>query len=221
MIAGVFNRIRSRMRAVLVCVRFLLYASALTLPLNSWGQPYPSVEPIRRTFMVADVDSANVSLDIRSASGAAIYHLQCHSGSYADDPDFVYSGDFECRLSMIGQPDSYSTLLTEDARQSKDWESRGRFFAAQLQGSCAGIPEFGSNRNFKLRGMDLGLRITAPTFAEAGKLKSLRLTVTVRPDPVARRAIATIVPQPPVGTVPGSCEIRKDFVDYSALGKSH
>ena len=211
--AVVMERIGSKMRAVGVCSKFLLFVPTLWASFNLRAQSYPTVEPIRRTFMVADLASANVSLDIKSARGSAIYHLQCHSGSYAGDPDFVYSGDFECRLSSIGLPDLYSTLLTEDARQSKDWESRGRFFAAQLRGSCARIPEFGANRSFKLRGMDLGLRVSAPTFTEAGKLTSFRLTVTVHPNPVARRAIATIVPLPPVGTVPESCEIWKDFVD--------
>jgi hypothetical protein len=190
-------------------------------PLRLWAASYPAVKPVQRTFSIMDVPKANVSLDIESAGGEPIYHLQCHSAGYTGDPDFDYSGDFECRLSLIGQPNTYSTLLTEDAHQSRDWESRGRFFAAQLRSPCARIPEFGANRSFELRSMDLDLRITAPTFTEAGKLKSLRLTVTVRPDPKAQRPIAEVVPLPAAGTVPESCGIRGDFVDYSALGKGH
>lgn len=183
------------------------------------AESFPAIEPIQRPFVVPDVAKADVSLDIKSANGTAIYHLQCHSGSYGGDPYFVYSGDFECRLSLIGQPDSYSTLLTEDAHQRTDWESRGRFFGAELRDPCSRIPEFGASRSFKLRSMDLGLRITDPTFTKAGKLKSLTLTVTAKPDPMARRSIAEITPLPNGGKVPAICEaeLRLYFVDYSAL----
>jgi hypothetical protein len=210
----------SRVLAIVAWISTFLMSlgTGLAIPSLLWAESYPAVRPLRRTFSISDVSKANVSLDIETVGGAPVYHLQCHSAGYAGDPEFDYSGDFECRLSLTGQPNSYSTLLTEDARQSRDWESRGRFFAAQLGGSCAPIPEFGASRSFELRGMDLDLRITAPRFAEAGKLKSLRLTVTVRPDPVARQPIAAIVHFPPVETVPESCNIRKDFVDYSTFG---
>ncbi len=203
------------------CTFLISLGFGLAYPIRLWAVSYPTVKPLRRTFSIMDVPKANVSLEIESAGGAPIYHLQCHPAGYTGDPDFDYSGDFECRLSLTGQPNTYSTLLTEDARQSRDWESRGRFFAAQLRGPCARVPEFGANRSFALRGMDLDMRITDPTFTDAGKLKSLRLTVTVRPDPKAQRPIADVVPLPAVGTVPESCGIRRDFVDYSALGKSH
>jgi hypothetical protein len=114
----------------------------------------------------------------------------------------------------------YSTLLTEDAHQSRDWESRGRFFAAELQGPCARIPEFGATRSFELRGMDLTLGITNQKFTVGGKLNSLTLTVTVRPDPRAQRPIAEVVPLPKTG-VPTRCRLRRYFVDYSALAGSH
>ncbi len=166
-----------------------------------WGvyliaQTYPEVGPLQRTVEVPDVGKANVSVDIRSVDGTPLYRLQCHSAGYTGDPDFDYSGDFECRLSSISDHDTYSTLLTEDAHQSRDWESRGRFFSADLRGACAHIAEFGANRTFKLRGMILTLQITDPKFTDIDKLRSLKLTVTVRPDPDAQRPIAEAVPLP-------------------------
>jgi hypothetical protein len=158
--------------------------------------------------MVPDVAKANVSLDIELLTGVPLYHLQCHSAGYTSDPDFDYSGDFECRLSLIGQPNTYSTLLTEDADQSRDWESRGRFFAADLRGACARIRGFGATRSFRLRGMSLTLRITEQKFTESGKLTSLALTVTVRPDPGAQRPIAEVVPLPKTG-VPAECKLPR------------
>jgi hypothetical protein len=185
-----------------------------------WAQSYPAVKPLQRAFMVSDVSKASVLFDIDALGSVPLYHLQCHSAGYTGDPDFDYSGDFECRLSLIGQPNSYSSLLTEDAHQSKDWESRGRFFAAELQGPCARIPEFGATRSFKLRDMDLTMGITDQKFTVDGKLSSLTLTVTVRPDPLAQRPIAEVVPLPKTG-VPAGCGLRKYFVDYSSLAGNH
>lgn len=185
------------------------------VPLGFWAQSYPAVSPLHRTFDVPDASKANVVLFIKSPAGKPLYKLQCHSAGYTGDPAFDYSGDFECRLSSVYRRDVYSTLLTEDVNQSRDWESRGRFFTAQLRGACARVPEFGADRNFKLRGMGLNLRVTDPAFTEAGKLRSLRLTVTVRSNPEARRPIAEIVPLPTKG-VPSGCKLQQDFVNFAS-----
>jgi hypothetical protein len=136
--------------------------------------------------------------------------MQCNTAGYSGDPNFDYSGDFECRLSSVEASDRYSTLLTEDPHQSRDWESRGRFFASQLEGECARIPQFGATRNFQLRGMALILEISNPVFADGRKLKSLRLSVVVRPDASAQSEIARQVPLPE--HVPSECRITSDFV---------
>jgi hypothetical protein len=178
-------------------------------------QTYPPIDPTRRTFDVPEVDKANVLLIIQSRQRQPLYKLQCHSRGYSGDPDFDYSGDFECRLTSVGQNDKYSTLLTEDAKQSRDWESRGRFFASELRGPCAEIPEFGATRDFRLRGMDIVLQITQPEFT-ADKLVSLKLTVTVLADEAARRSIAAIVPLPKT-RVPAECKLQEHFVDFATL----
>jgi len=181
------------------------------------AQSYPVVAPLQRTFDVPDVGKANVSLDIKSARGASLYNLQCHSAGNSPEPDqFDYSGDFECKLSSVGHYEAYSTLLTEDAHQSRDWESRGRFFSAELRGVCADIPEFGANRDFALRGMKLTLQITDPVFTEDGKLSSLKLTVTVRADAHAQRPIAEIVPIPKT-QIAAQCNLQQLFVDFVKL----
>jgi len=174
------------------------------------AEPYATVTPLQRTFDVPDVAKANVSVEIKSAEGTSLYKLQCHSAGYPGDPDFDYSGDFECRLSSVGNRDTYSTLLTEDPHQRRDWESRGRFFADNLRGECARIPEFGAARDFRLRGMKVTLRVIDPVFAADGKLSSLKLAVTVRRDPNARRSIAEVVPLPKTG-IPTECKLPRYF----------
>jgi hypothetical protein len=184
------------------------------------SQDYPVVATLKRTFDVPDVAKANVSLDITSVKGAPLYRLECHSAGNSPEPaSFDYSGDFECRLSTVGGLEPYSTLLTEDAHQSRDWESRGRFFSAELRGDCAHIAEFGATRHFKLRGMKLTLQVLDPVFTERGKLSSLKLAVTVRPDPHAQRPIAEVVPIPET-KIAADCDLRELFVDFVKLSTS-
>lgn len=179
------------------------------------AQLYPAPAPIKRIFDVSDVSKADISLHIKAHDGRDLYALQCHSAGYEGDSSFDYSGDFECRLILSNGQNTYSTLLTEDLDQSRDWESRGRFFAASLKDECAKIPEFGTIRNFTLRGMRLTLRILDPKFQD-NKLVSLKLAVAVAPDANAHRAIADIVPFPK-GGVPASCDLSKYFVNSAKI----
>jgi hypothetical protein len=183
------------------------------------AQSYPAPAPIKRVFTVPDVSKANILLPIKARGGSDLYKLECHSAGYEGDSSFDYSGDFECRLILSNGQNTYSTLLTEDLEQSRDWESRGRFFATSLKGECAKVPEFGAVRNFTLRGMRLTLRILAPTF-QGNKLLSLKLAVAIVSDPNAHRAIADIVPFPKSGG-PASCDLSKYFVNSAKMANNH
>jgi hypothetical protein len=66
--------------------------------------------------------------------------------------------------------------------------------------------------------MHLTLEIIDPRFAPDGTLQSLKLSVTVRPDPSAVRPIAAIVPLPK-GRIPRKCKIQEDFIDSAAASK--
>lgn len=191
----------------------------LLLIRSTAAESYPAVKPFQQTFDVSDVSKANVVVEIKAISGSPLYKLQCHSAGYTGDPDFDYSGNFECRLSSINYLDTYSTLLTEDTNQSRDWESRGRFFAADLRGTCARIPQFGADRSFALRGMNLTLQITNPVFTSDGKLHSLKLTVKVVRDPNAQRPIAKIVPLPKT-KIPAACKLNEYFVNPATFSKN-
>jgi hypothetical protein len=193
---------------------FLVFTS-----LCAGAQTYPKPIAAERVFSVSDVSKASISWPIKARDGSDLYTLQCHSAGYQGGSDFDYSGDFECRLILSNGQNTYSTLLTEDVDQSRDWESRGRFFGASVQGECAKVPEFGATRNFALRGMRLTLRVLDPKF-QGEKLLSLRLAVAVVPDAKAHRAIADIVPLPNSG-VPASCKLSEYFVDSTRAADKH
>jgi hypothetical protein len=207
------RRVVMRMRSYVV-VMFLFFLAGFCAN----AQSYPAPAPLKRVFVVPDVSKANVVLPIKARDGSDLYKLQCHSVGYEGDSGFDYSGDFECRLILSNGQNTYSTLLSEDLDQSRDWESRGRFFAASLKGECARVPEFGAVREFELRGMRLTLRISDPAF-QGNKLLSLKLAVAVTPDPNAHRAIADIVPFPK-SEVSTSCGLSKYFVNSAQTANS-
>ena len=171
---------------------------------------YPVITPAEKTFHILDVAKANVRFFVHSPNGQPMYELQCHSSSFSGDPDFDYSGDLECRLSSAGHhKDQYSTLLTEDPEQSRDWQSRARFFGSDLRPPCSAIPQFGAIRKFRLRGMDLTLEIVKPKFKSDGSLTSLTLQIIVKPDASSETPIAKLVPIP--AAVPEGCPLGQHF----------
>lgn len=175
---------------------------------------YPLVAPLERVIDVPSVQRADVNLIVKSVRGRPAYKIQCHSSNYSSDAGFDYSGDFECRMTPIGEVTKYSTLLTENPGQSRDWESRARFFSADLKGDCASIPEFGSTRDFRLRGMMVTIQVLQPAFGPNGVLDSLKLKVSVQPDSSAQRPIAAAVPFPV--SPPTQCKIEQYFPSPSA-----
>lgn len=166
---------------------------------------WPIVAPIEKTVYFPDGKAAEIKLTINSARGESTYILECHTFEYEGDPSFDYSGDFECRLTASREHNVYSTLLTDDPDQSRDWQSRGRFLAEELEGPCRNYPEFGQIRHFRLRGMRLTLAIRdiaftkslpgkKPTILTHPRLKSFEFSVRVEPDEGAMSEIAEPIP---------------------------
>jgi len=175
------------------------------------GSPWPLVDPLRKVYDFTDAAKAAGDLPITGSNGSKLDMLRCRTFGNQDDSDFDYSGDFECRPFSLYSEERYSTLLTENPKQSRDWESRGRFFAEELHGACGNYPEYGRSRSFRLRGMRItltldkvqfrkGRRTQDPREAETTLLQSFRFTVEVERAPEAMSEIAEAVPykQPPL-----------------------
>ncbi|MBF0559300.1 MAG: hypothetical protein HQL08_11030 [Nitrospirae bacterium] len=163
------------------------------------NKTWPIIKPFEENFEFNNASTASVVAVIVGSDDRPLYKVECHTDNYEGDPDFDYSGDFECRLTSLYSIETYSTLLTDNPKQSRDWESRGRFLVQEIIGECADYPEYGLVRHFRLRGMEITLTIKKPVFGKAIKkgrpeLKSFNFAVNVKPDSSARTKIAEPVP---------------------------
>lgn len=182
------------------CKIVLLLLSVARLALAAQG--WPPIQPVTKTYHFLDASKAAVDLSILSGDSRPVYRIQCHQFGY-EDPAFDYSGDFECRLTSLYSKETYSTLFTDDPKQSRDWESRARFLSEELAGSCADYPEYGRVRTFRLRGMKITLALSDVVLDLSTQprptLKSFDLRISIASDPAATSAIAAPVPykEPP------------------------
>ena len=148
-IAGTF------MRNLFLALVFLFCAAFAAQTQEISPREWPKIALLKKNFSFPDMSNPAVDLVIPGVDGAPLYKLECHSGDTYEGKDFDYSGDFECRLISASGKDAYSTLLTYDPLQTRDYESRARFFLSDLEGKCGDYPEYGRVRTFRLRGMRL------------------------------------------------------------------
>ena len=167
-------------------------------------EPWPGVMPLKQSMYFSRGAPFASGTTIFARDGNPLYLLECHDYSYKRDYGFLYSGSFECRLTALYGQSSYSTLLTDDPHQSRDWQSRGRFLGEELAGDCATYPEFGAVRHFRLRKMSITFAMRDVKFEQPSiddnavksgpEFNSFRFDLTVMPSPSAMSAIAEPVP---------------------------
>jgi len=194
---------------LIVCALFPLASFA--------GHSWPEVTPVEKDFQIDSISDAYVSFEVTGKNAEILYRFECATPNVASKRkiQFDYMGGFECRLWSPAD-ETRSTLLIENSHDN-DWQSRGRFAAYEVVGSCAEYPEFGRIRHFRLRGMLLTLtlnhiRLAPPTTTAKGKVGwefvSFHLRVSVRSDPSAKSAICEPpnVMEPPTPDVPDEAE---------------
>jgi hypothetical protein len=195
----------ARRARVPVCALLLLIFAKAT-PGRTVG-PWPEVKPFRAVFNVEDGQKPSLDIPIRSVDGRTAYQLECRNWRYEGNPDFSYSGDFECRLVARYEAMVHSTLLTEELHATRDWQSRARFRVPELLGRCGDYADYGRVRTFRLRGMRLRLELRNIRFAPSSRtvdsrspgLASFRFVIDVQPDLKAQTEIAasSSAPVPP------------------------
>lgn len=190
-----------------------------TIGFGALGE-WPNVQPLTKHYHFLEWQKAKVKTIIRDKGGRPLYMLECYSPATApQDPDFDYSGDFECRLHSANKKDSYSTLLTELPNASRDWESRGRFLVPEIIDPCGQYKDLGRIRNFRLRGLKLTLAIENLTVSDKQRnvmdeypaIRSFDFVVTVSQDSGAKSPIAGTPYLPSVKSLPEVC--RKPLGD--------
>lgn len=178
----------------------VLLVGLLDALVHAQAKSWPDIVPLEASVYFADASKAAAWFKILSPNGKPLYILQCYNWRSARDPDFDYSGDFECRLTSTYSKEAYSTLLTDDPKQSRDWQSRGRVLAEELVGKCADYPEYGRVRHFRLRKMKITFSFDEMSFkpfessdrrkVNRREFQSLRFSVRVEPDSKALSNIA-------------------------------
>jgi hypothetical protein len=165
---------------------------------------WPPVAPTSVVVFFASGKDASLGLEIKHAGdGSTLYVLDCHTFAF-EDPDFNYSGDFECRLrTASGDAGPLGTLLA-DRRSERDWDSRGRFLREEVEGDCGRHPDYGLRRRFRLRGMSLTIAMSDLTLvtrrpaasddALVPAFRSFRVRVDVKRDDAATSEIAEVPP---------------------------
>jgi hypothetical protein len=198
----------------LVCVS-LFSILWLLAPKVAAAKSWPPVRPSVLRYHFQSASQAKLKTVIEEADGKPLYILECYASLAAPQTgEFMYSGDFECRLHSSDNKDHVSTLLTELPDADSDWESRGRFLAEQLVEPCGVYDNLGRRRIFRLRGFKLELNLShvafdesRPSFSEKGKaLKAFDLEIIVSPDPTAISAIASTPSLPRLDRLPESCQ---------------
>jgi len=175
-----------------MAVAILVAAAGCFAAEPSW----PTVRPLRETFVVSDPARALIKTTIAGIDDGARYLFVCRTGNDESAPDVNYSGDLDCRLMDAARGEAASNFLLEtDAPNVAAWYSRGRMFARDLIGDCAKYPEYGAVRHFSLRGMRLtmsfkSVRFVASTGGTSPGLASYSLELNVEPDQRATSAIA-------------------------------
>jgi hypothetical protein len=176
---------------------------------------WPTIKPaeVERTYDVSQSRSADtpLSLILRDVNHKPVYRLECHNGAYDVLSEYSYSGDFHCALFALkrGSQASWNLLATSNpAQQRSDWMNRGRMLAWQLYGTCGDVPDYGRNRRFRLRHMQLTLQFKNIRWRTGTRpLDPVldRFTVRVHASPDANARTETSAPAP-LRTEPTSCD---------------
>lgn len=178
---------------------------------NHLEGPYPAVRASRQTIQVRPHEPKNtpislfilpevpvpvadraVSFSINGLKGNVEYRFECSADSAGPPPFAIQDEGLLCGLfSADGNPKN----LLKDSVDPYSLMSEAQVTPIELFGTCANYSQWGSEREFSLRGFDLSLRFSNPVF-EPGlqsphALRQVDLEIEVRPNPTANAPVAS------------------------------
>jgi len=125
---------------------------------------WPPVKEERKEYVFSNAKNAHVEITILSLDDRKLYDLQCHPGDWPKDPFFDYSGFFHCCLRSLYSEEWLGSLLTDSFDKTKEWENRGRFLFEHFLPSHENYRDWGRERHFLLRRMEITLKIWDESF---------------------------------------------------------
>lgn len=175
---------------------------------------WPAVQPINRTYRFRDASTAKLSLQIRDTRGAALYLLRCANTDLEYDWAEVMPGDFACWIRSINKSGALGPVSLLDPSNEDDMTCRACVWLWNLTGDCAKYPDWGSKRDFRLRGMKISISFAnvklSPESDESDvTFKSLDVAVSVIRDQAATSSRAAPSRVEPPSAEEHGCEASK------------
>ena len=191
----------------IITLLFVSLFSFAKIPKNN--QQWPKIQPISRSITLAEAGPRSYNIFILNASGVPVYLLECYLSAYDYDmEDWNFSGNFECKLTPLYEKQNskyFGRLLSYTKNPTRDWESRGRFFIEDLENPTYEARGWGKKRVFRLRGMELTLKVNSfiitpksrrPIWAldDNNRVEKLEIEILVKPDIEATAVIDEVEP---------------------------
>jgi hypothetical protein len=171
--------------------------------------PYPAVRPSHQNIRVrpshaiyaptglfplpdrpVPIEDRVADVPIKGSDGNPVYRFECTAEVSGPQPAIEEEGLLCGLFSADGNPKN----LLEDSVDPYSLMSEAQITPIELFGTCAGYPQWGSVRQFSLRGLDLKLTFSNPVFAPGElsehALRRAELEIEVRPNPAAKAPVA-------------------------------
>ena len=176
---------------------------------NHLGGSYPAVRPLNQSIQVRPSHAKDaltglfplpdrpvpiadrvVDVPIHGSNGRVAYKFEC-TAEVAGPRLTIEEGGLLCGLfSADGNPKN----LLEDSVDPYTLMSEAQITPIEIFGTCAKYPQWGSERQFSLRGFDLALRFSNPVLVPGLKsphaIRQVDLEIEVKPNPAASASVA-------------------------------
>ena len=169
------------------------------------GGPYPAIAPVNKSFAIVGTSEPRrfmfpdaplpseamvVYLPIHSVDGKIEYKFECSAYNVPTEEGRIDRHGIVCGLFAHGK----KVNLLGDSVDPYSRMTRAQILPDQLYGSCGDYPEWGTLRQFSLRGFHLRLRFSDPVFTQGEfaehALQRVNLDVKIEPDPTAVAPVA-------------------------------